>query len=97
VIFGNRYIILFYTLYAWHQNTSRRGRDCIRNTSLYTVTNANIFVAHRDIAVSKILNSDEFADYEVDFIDYFNQLANLGAQFNPNAYLVPIEIDTPRF
>jgi len=38
-----------------------------------------------------------FADYEVDFIDYFNQLANLGAQFNANAYLVPIEIDTPRF
>ena len=37
-----------------------------------------------------------FADYEVDFIDYFNQLVGLGATFNPDAYFVPIEIDTPR-
>ncbi len=45
------------------------------------------------INLSKLLVS---ADYEVDFIDYFNQLVNLGAKFNPEAYLVPIEIDTPR-
>ncbi len=37
------------------------------------------------------------ADYEVDLIDYFTVLANLGATYNPDAYLLPIEIDTPRF
>lgn len=37
------------------------------------------------------------ADYEVDFIDYFNQLVNLGAKYDNDAYLVPIVIDTPKF
>jgi len=38
-----------------------------------------------------------FADFEVDTIDYFTALAGLGAKFDPDAYLLPIEIDTPRF
>ena len=37
-----------------------------------------------------------FADYEVDFIDYLNNLALQGAKFDADKYYVPIEIDTPR-
>jgi hypothetical protein len=37
------------------------------------------------------------ADFEVDTIDYVTALASLGAKFDPDAYLLPIEIDTPKF
>ena len=31
------------------------------------------------------------ADYEVDFVTFFTQLASVGAKFNPDAYLKPID------
>lgn len=36
------------------------------------------------------------ADYEVDFITFFTQLAAVGAKFDKDAYLVPIETIAPR-
>jgi L-ascorbate peroxidase len=34
-------------------------------------------------------------EYEVDFNDYLDRLANLGAQYNPGQYLVPISFQAP--
>ena len=32
-----------------------------------------------------------FADYEVDFVTFFTLLSSVGAKFNPDAYLKPLD------
>ena len=36
------------------------------------------------------------AEYEVDFIDFFTRLANLGANIDKEAYLYPVTLNLPK-
>jgi hypothetical protein len=46
-------------------------------------------LAHRMLAVTRILPTRHTTEYEVDFINNFTKLTALGAKFNSEQYLHP--------